>query len=302
MDSTAVAWEKHSASQIQFLPNRQYFQSNANKKSNTTKKVHFDCPPSNSDQQAFEGFGQLHSESMTSKDLSFNNDNAYLSPSSSSSTNILNEKCSTIHVEPLCSIRALIITFIIISLIIIAVGITLGVVFGTINSSSKVTEATSGNFKLNASLTTSSTSLTSIVIIGNQSGPPCLSYTSIDDPTRNVAYNGSFFDCDNGPIFNASNGGTWIRFMGRSGDILAQTPPGRRRCSAYLSIWFNSTLPTILGTTVNGTGCIDSDVGQCLIQTTIEVIYCVGGFYIYFLKPVHFCSTRYCTTFTAPIG
>lgn len=52
--------------------------------------------------------------------------------------------------------------------------------------------------------------MTSSVSIGSQSGTPCTSYTTINDPTRNIANAAIYGTRDNGPIFNASNDGSWI--------------------------------------------------------------------------------------------
>ena len=150
--------------------------------------------------------------------------------------------------------------------------------------------------------TTFASLVTSNVFIGSQSGPPCTSYTSIDDPTRNVAYTGQSYGCDDGFIFNASNHGAWIRFVGSSGDIIAQTPVQRHKCSAYSQISFSGTLPTTLGTSSNGTICFSNEISSCFINYTTEVNYCIGGFYIYFLQPSSICSARYCTTSSVPAG
>ena len=138
------------------------------------------------------------------------------------------------------------------------------------------------------------TLVTSSVSIGNQSGLPCSSYTTINDPTRNVAYFGLSM-CDNGPIFNSSNGYAWIRFDGSGGTIIPLSSPGQSHCGSYAVGWFNGTLPTIFGSTVNGSICFDTDGGDCLISRKTSVTYCIGSFYVYSLQPVPFCSARYCT-------
>ncbi len=130
--------------------------------------------------------------------------------------------------------------------------------------------------------------------IGNQSGLPCSSYTTINDPTRNVAYVGSSM-CDDGPIFNSSNGYAWIRFDGSGGTIIPLSSPGKWHCGTYVVGWFNGTLPTIFGSTVNGSICFDTDVGDCSLIYGTSVTYCIGSFYVYFLQPVMLCSARYCT-------
>ncbi|CAF0923601.1 unnamed protein product [Adineta ricciae] len=289
MNSIAVTWKSQYPDDLQFLPSRQFFQSNLNKK--TIKKVQFNCPSSTSTPQAFES-----SESpKESNEFSFNNDNEYM-PSADN----FYDKWAADYAEPLCTLRALIITFIIAILIIVAVAITLGVIIGTIKPSSRVT--TMGLLNGNTTSITFAPLVTSNVFIGSQSGPPCTSYTSIDDPTRNVAYAGQSYGCDNGPIFNTSNRGAWIRFVGSGGDIVAQTPVQQYRCNAFSQIWFNGTLPTTLGASSNGTICYSSDVFVCLFNYVTEVNYCIGGFYIYFLKPSAICSARYCTTLSAPVG
>ena len=48
-------------------------------------------------------------------------------------------------------------------------------------------------------------------------------------------------------VFNASNGGSWIRFVGSGGTIIPLTSPGMYHCGGYLSGWYNGTLPTTAG-------------------------------------------------------
>jgi len=143
--------------------------------------------------------------------------------------------------------------------------------------------------------TISTTVIVSSVSIGSQSGAPCTSYTTINDPTRNVANTGTYGTCDRGPVFNASNDGSWIQFVGTGGTTIPMTPPGVSHCGGYLSGWFNGTLPNAVGTVVNGTVCFDSDPSFCLIAVIVSVANC-GGFYVYLLPPVAVCNARYCTT------
>jgi len=143
--------------------------------------------------------------------------------------------------------------------------------------------------------TISTTVVVSSVSIGSQSGAPCTSYTTINDPTRNVANTAIYGTCDTGPLFNASNGGSWIRFVGTGGTTIPLTSPGMYHCGGFASGWFNGTLPTTVGTAVNGTVCFDIDPGSCWFSISISVVNC-GGFYVYFLPPVTACNSRYCTT------
>jgi hypothetical protein len=145
-------------------------------------------------------------------------------------------------------------------------------------------------------LTTLSTTLmTSSISIGSQNGAPCLSYTTINDPSRNVAQIGSFGSCDNGLLFNTSNSGAWIRFVGSGGTEMALSSPGVNRCGGYITGWFNGTLPTTLGTMTNGSVCFTTDAWECLDSYESSIFYCTGSFYIYFLQPSSVCNARYCT-------
>jgi len=124
--------------------------------------------------------------------------------------------------------------------------------------------------------------MASTVIIGNQSGTPCSSYTTINDPTRNVAFMGGSM-CDDGSIFNSSDYHVWIR-------------PDTRHCDSYSTAWFNGTLSAVINTIFNGTICITFESFECRFTRNTSVIYCPGGFYIYSLLPLPLCSARYCTT------
>ncbi len=138
--------------------------------------------------------------------------------------------------------------------------------------------------------------ITSSVSTGSLGGAPCSAYTTIDDPSRNVAQLLSSRPCDNGPLFNTSNHGAWIRFVGSGGTIMAVSSPSLNHCGGYVTGWFNGILPTAVGTMVNGSVCFTTDAGTCSLFYESSVIYCTGSFYIYFLQPVSFCNARYCTT------
>ncbi len=139
------------------------------------------------------------------------------------------------------------------------------------------------------------TAIVSSVSIGSQSGAPCTSYTTINDPTRNVAQTGLYGTCDRGSLFNASNGGSWIRFVGTGGTTIPLTSPGMNHCGGFLAGWYNGTLPTTVGTVVNGSICFEINLSSCDLSIPVSVINC-GGFYVYFLPSLNVCSARYCTT------
>jgi hypothetical protein len=135
----------------------------------------------------------------------------------------------------------------------------------------------------------------SSVSIGSQTGAPCSAYTSINDPTRNINQVGSSGLCDNGPLFNTSNGGAWIRFEGTGGTIIPLSSAGMNHCGAFLSGWFNGTLPTVTNVVQNGSVCFETLVSQCSWRFDMSVVFCVGNYYVYFLPAVTMCSARYCT-------
>jgi len=124
--------------------------------------------------------------------------------------------------------------------------------------------------------------MTSSVIIGSQNGAPCLSYTTINDPSRSVMQTGFFGPCDNGSLFYGSSDGAWIRFVGSGGTIMASSSPGTKNCGGYITGWFNGALPTTLGTMFNGSVCLTADGFECVMDYETSVIYCTGSFYVYF--------------------
>ncbi|CAF2855741.1 unnamed protein product, partial [Rotaria sp. Silwood2] len=197
-----------------------------------------------------------------------------------------------IHGKQPCSTRSKILTIIIALFIILTVAIVVGVVVGVTNSKQSISETTT---TINNQTSLSTTILVSSISIGSQSGSPCSSYTTINDPSRNVAQTSLYSFCDNGVPFNTSNGGSWIRFIGTGGTTIPVTSPTKNHCGAYIGGWFNGTLPTTVGTVFDGTVCFTINVFSCVYATSISVINC-GGFYVYFLPPTPVCHARYCTT------
>ncbi|CAF3872161.1 unnamed protein product [Rotaria sp. Silwood2] len=295
MTSITSEWKKKSSDEVHFLPNRQYFQQDSIDKTNyqikrpNKKKVRFNCQTSITREQPLEYTKNNHSEIDRLERLILN-DHDY---TTSSSTNILTTKLSAICERPICSVRTVVITFFIIVLILlIATAIAIGISKSSRNTTVTLIKSTNEN----SFSKTFTTVMTSSVSIGNQSGPPCSSYTTINDPTRNVARIRPFGSCDDGPLFNTSSGGAWIRFVGSGGTLIPLSSPGGNHCGAYATGWFNGTLPTTFDTIVNGFVCFANDFNECFISFKSSVIYCIGSFYVYFLVPVSFCNARYCTT------
>ncbi len=71
--------------------------------------------------------------------------------------------------------------------------------------------------------------------------------------------------------------------------------PGMNCCGAFLSGWYNDTLPTTANDITNGTVCFDTYSGSCMLTVDISVVFC-STYYVFFLPPLNMCDARYCTT------
>ncbi|CAF4994962.1 unnamed protein product, partial [Rotaria sp. Silwood1] len=186
-------------------------------------------------------------------------DAIYSEPISSSSNNHSEQSSTTFkfatHSGEHCnSKRAKIIIISIIALLILVIIIMVLTVIVLLNSQN-TTNKTTSLITANNVNSYSSTTISTIYDVGNggaSDDPPCSSYTVVNDPSRNIATPGMGGACDNGPLFNTNIGGRWIRFMGKGGTIIPVTSPGMNHCSAYLSGWFNGTLPSTIEAIVNG--------------------------------------------------
>ncbi|CAF3096970.1 unnamed protein product [Rotaria sp. Silwood2] len=293
MDSIEIQWQKQTSGDVYTSTNTQYLQQPSILKLGNEgtkpkkKKVQFKFRTSTPKTQAFENTQYNHSKTDRSQRSIFE-DHDY----TSSSTNILSDELLGIHGKQPWSTRSKILTIIIVLFIILTVAIVVGVVVGVTNSKQSISETTT---TINNQTSLSTTILVSSISIGSQSGSPCSSYTTINDPSRNVAQTSLYSFCDNGVPFNTSNGGSWIRFIGTGGTTIPVTSPTKNHCGAYIGGWFNGTLPTTVDTVFDGTVCFTINVFSCVYATSISVINC-GGFYVYFLPPTPVCHARYCTT------
>ncbi|CAF2636415.1 unnamed protein product [Rotaria sp. Silwood2] len=293
MESIEIQWQKQSSGDVYTLPNRQYFQQQSILKRDSQeikpkkKKVQFKIRTPTPKIQAFENTEHNHSKIDRSQ-RSILEDHDYILPSTNILTAELLETCG----KQVCSTRSKSLTIIIVLFIILTVAIVVGVVVGVTNSKQSISETTT---TINNQTSLSTTTLVSSISIGSQSGPPCSSYTTINDPSRNVAQASLYGFCDNGAPFNTSNGGSWIRFIGTGGTTIPLTSPDENRCGGYFGGWFNGTLPTTVGIVVNGTVRFGIDRNPGIFWVSMSVINC-GSFYVYFLPPVTSCSLRYCTT------
>ena len=145
------------------------------------------------------------------------------------------------------------------------------------------------------SISSSSSTIYDVGRGGVSNDPPCTSHTVINDPSRSINQYGSGATCDAGPFFNTSLGGRWIRFVGSGGTTIPMSKLGMSRCSSFLAGWYNGTMPTVDGTIESGLICFDTIAGSCGAVVEMSVAKC-SSFFVYFLRPVELCNSRYCTT------
>ncbi len=123
------------------------------------------------------------------------------------------------------------------------------------------------------------------------SSSQCYSYTTIDDPTRNI----------NQPMGNAadqtyfSSGPQWVRFVGSGGTEIPTSKVPLQRCGTSASGWYSGVMPTAPDTTTSGTVCFTWSSGDCVYNNQIQVTDC-GSYYVYYLSAPSTGGMRYCTT------
>jgi hypothetical protein len=117
----------------------------------------------------------------------------------------------------------------------------------------------------------------------------CFTYTTNNDPTRNVNANGND-GCDT----SFMSGSTWIRFIGASGTQLPTTPTSPNHCGTQVTGWYAGAMPAVSETITNGRVCFSFDGDACKWSNTIGITNC-GSFYVYQLTMPPVCSARYCT-------
>ncbi|CAF3424622.1 unnamed protein product [Rotaria sp. Silwood1] len=122
----------------------------------------------------------------------------------------------------------------------------------------------------------------------------CSNYTTLDDPTRNVAAAGYALGCDTTSPFINRTMPVWIRFIGTGGSTLPLATPGMNLCGSEGTGWYDGTMPSSTGEIINGTACFTWYNSVCRFSSSISVANC-GSFYIYNLPPPPACMLRYCT-------
>ena len=85
----------------------------------------------------------------------------------------------------------------------------------------------------------------------------------------------------------------WYRFSGAAGNQMAESCVEVHRCGTSRPSWLNGSHPTVNEGVVQRRVCFSVSFFCCYYSTYIRVRNC-GGFYVYQLKPLTFCHSRYC--------
>ena len=121
--------------------------------------------------------------------------------------------------------------------------------------------------------------------------PECIRHTTIDDPTRYIAYgNGNFGGnkCDS----DLTEG--WYKFLNRH--MYTSYGYGNQHCDTRAQGWLKGGHPSVGDGIVSKQVCFyHSSYGSCYRSVYIKVRNC-GSFYVYKLKPTPTCNLRYCTS------
>ncbi|XP_067047932.1 uromodulin-like [Acropora muricata] len=118
--------------------------------------------------------------------------------------------------------------------------------------------------------------------------PGCASYTTLNASDRNVHYRGKK-KCDN----NLET--KWYRFQGQTGKQLAVKCPPVWRCNTALTGWMKGKHPNVEDGIVKRQVCFHGYGKCCYKTTTIDVRSC-GAYFVYKLRKVSICNSRYCGT------
>ncbi|XP_069839853.1 uromodulin-like isoform X2 [Dendropsophus ebraccatus] len=116
---------------------------------------------------------------------------------------------------------------------------------------------------------------------------PCSQYTILDDPWRSID-SGYGYKCD-----SALSG--WYRFTGTGGIRIAEMCVSGWQCNTLAPMWINGTHPLEGEGIVNLTVCAHWNGDCCYWSTNVQVKACPGGYHVYNINGVPFCTSAYCT-------
>ncbi|CAF1086585.1 unnamed protein product [Adineta steineri] len=153
-------------------------------------------------------------------------------------------------------------------------------------TSTTTTTTTTSTTTTKATATTATTTTT--ITLPSQ----CSNYTVITNSSRNAAYSGGASACDqNGPMTSI---GSWYRFSGAAGTILANFTVATYHCGTDATGSYTGVYPSTPGVSINGTVCYNWNSNSCNWSNSVLITNC-NGFYVYFLTTPPVCNLRYCT-------
>ncbi|CAF3905987.1 unnamed protein product [Adineta steineri] len=156
----------------------------------------------------------------------------------------------------------------------------------TTTTSTTTTTTTTSTTTTKATATTATTTTT--ITLPSQ----CSNYTVITNSSRNAAYSGGASACDqNGPMTSI---GSWYRFSGAAGTILANFIVATYHCGTDATGSYTGVYPSTPGVSINGTVCYNWNSSSCNWSNSVLITNC-NGFYVYFLTTPPVCNLRYCT-------
>ena len=133
--------------------------------------------------------------------------------------------------------------------------------------------------------------LNSSICLASHCNNCCNSYTEINEPRRSIQ---SFWESGQTPLCDQRIHKGWYRFTSFNGTQMPETSVKDRQCGTHSPIWLRGRHPTNDNETVARTACVSSFGNPCRYRITISVTKCPGNYFVYFLKPLPFCSSAYC--------
>ncbi|XP_071976713.1 uromodulin-like [Engystomops pustulosus] len=109
---------------------------------------------------------------------------------------------------------------------------------------------------------------------------PCLSYTTLNEPTRSTSYHLYYYDYwYYGRSDYYLNG--WYSFTGSGGSQMADYCPSQGSCYTMFPMWLQGTHPEPSDGIVNGTICTSYYDTCCQWTSSVKIKACPGGIYVY---------------------
>ena len=117
----------------------------------------------------------------------------------------------------------------------------------------------------------------------------CLNYKLLKESNRAQGYSSKYRRA----ICDKSLTRGWYRFTGEAGDKMPNFCVSKLRCGTHAPGWLNASHPSVADGIVNVTVCFHWGSNCCYWSTKIRVRNC-GGYFVYELHRVPYCSLRYC--------